>query len=270
VYICLSVYALIHFQNSQFSLLSPLPWHSDCQAKVDGQKDTCTCLCVCVSVLLRWLGESRAGWALIEARNNIKANLSFPCLCLLRSPWHSVTQWLPHPSHHLDLVSVSFSLFDSLTLSHLSTFLYSFAVFCLFYLLKYHFLNIKFLSLHGRSSMRTKITKKDIENAVCEHTETLAQMHIYTYSHTKPSSTVRILKTTLSARQSLWYIFVLVLEACVCACICLRLWLGISAWLTVSVTAYSFGYIFLWKCLSMNSYFLLLVTKWKKMQSYCQ
>lgn len=94
-------------------LYEPLPWHWDCQAKVDGQKDTCTCVSVwvCVSVLLRWLGESRAGRTLIEAWNSIKANLSFLCLCLLCSLWHSVTHWLPHLSHHLVVASVSSSLF---------------------------------------------------------------------------------------------------------------------------------------------------------------
>ena len=85
----------------------------------------CVCVCACVrvrgTVLLRWLGECRAGWALIEARNNIKANLSFLCLCLPHPPLHSVTHWLPHLSHHLEPVSVSSSLFVWLPLHCLSS-----------------------------------------------------------------------------------------------------------------------------------------------------
>lgn len=171
------------------SLLPPLPWHSDCQAKVDGQEDTCACLCVCASVLLWWLGESRAGWALIEARNNIKANLSFLCLCLLRSPWHSVTQWLPHLSHHLDLVSGSFSLFGSLGFGSLIFQISSILLLRFFFLvslLKYTFLNIQYISCHlSFLSMMTKKTKIDIENVVCTHrstlTRTLNHQSMWTY-----------------------------------------------------------------------------------------
>lgn len=123
-------------------LYEPLPWHWDCQAKVDGQKDTCTCVSVwvCVSVLLRWLGESRAGRTLIEVWNSIKANLSFLCLCLLCSLWHSVTHWLPHLSHHLVVASVSSSLFACISYL-ISRFSFSslFCFACLLYFLEYTF-----------------------------------------------------------------------------------------------------------------------------------
>lgn len=110
----LFIYQFMHLSASQilsspFSSFSPLfkpMWTVAMALRLSGQgwwAERCLC------VLVRCLGESEAGWALIEAWNNIKANLSFQSLSSSTPPWHPVTHWLPlHLSHHLDPLSVSF------------------------------------------------------------------------------------------------------------------------------------------------------------------
>lgn len=201
-------------------------------------------MCACVSVLPRWLGESRAGWALIEARNNIKANLSILCLCLLNSPLHSVTHWLPHLSHHLDHVSASLSVFVRLSSLELAL-----STFLLYFLLIHFFFSQTFLR-------NARISKIDMQ---------FRNMHrcIYSrYTHTVNlhHQSLHFFKDKQLSKasddiQRFWK-----------ASLCLYVW--------VCLVNCIHDHIFVWLCiktpLSKSNYFVLLVTNWKQMLCYCQ